>query len=152
MQHKLKNYGTSNSADKTASSWAPTNMVTTRAMSNLTADTSLLRLRHGVTRPPQGQHRGRLTIAIEHAHTCGHWGVMLSEVERYMEQFKLEMPRDSLRTPTSWLSRISRASMKRHPTENIPRALHMRTLGLHAHSIGQAESTDYAMYGIDVCL
>lgn len=26
----------------------------------------------------------------------------------------------------------------------------MRTLGLHAHSIGQAESTDYAMYGIDV--
>jgi hypothetical protein len=88
----------------------------------------------------------------EHAHTCGHWGVMLSEVERYMEQFKLEMPRDSLRTPTSWLSRISRASMKRHPTENIPRALHMRTLGLHAYSIGQTESTDYAMYGIDVCL
>ncbi|RYO52293.1 hypothetical protein AA0116_g11076 [Alternaria tenuissima] len=93
MQHKLKNYGTSNSADKTASSWAPTNMVTTRAMSNLTADTSLLRLRHGVTRPPQGQHRGRLTIAIEHAHTCGHWGVMLSEVERYIEHFKLKVPK-----------------------------------------------------------
>ncbi|RYN32123.1 hypothetical protein AA0112_g6193 [Alternaria arborescens] len=29
----------------------------------------------------------------EHAHTCGHWSVMLSEVERYMEQFKLEMPK-----------------------------------------------------------
>lgn len=62
-------------------------------MSNLTADTSLLRLRHGVTRPPQGQHRGRLTIAIEHAHTCGHWRVMLSEVERYIEHFKLKVPK-----------------------------------------------------------
>ncbi|RYO69490.1 hypothetical protein AA0113_g4058 [Alternaria arborescens] len=29
----------------------------------------------------------------KHAHTCGHWGVMLSEVERHMEQFKLEIPK-----------------------------------------------------------
>ncbi|CAN9386613.1 unnamed protein product [Alternaria alternata] len=93
MQHKLKNYGTSDSTNKTASSWIPTNMMTTRAKPNLTADISLLRLRHGVTRPPQGQHRGRLTIAIEHAHTCGHWGVMLSEVERYVKQFKLVVPK-----------------------------------------------------------
>ncbi|CAI9631953.1 hypothetical protein GT037_002778 [Alternaria burnsii] len=93
MQHKLKNYGTSDSTNKTASSWVPTNIMTTRAKPNLTADISLLRLRHGVTRPPQGQHRGRLTIAIEHAYICGHWGVMLSEVERYMEHFKLEVPK-----------------------------------------------------------
>ncbi|CAN9395807.1 unnamed protein product [Alternaria alternata] len=93
MQHKLKNYGTSDSTNRTASSWAPTNMMTSRAKPNLTADTSLLRLRHGVTRPPQGQHRGLLTIAIEHAHTCGHWGVMLSEVERYIKHFKLDVPK-----------------------------------------------------------
>ncbi|CAN9366759.1 unnamed protein product [Alternaria sp. RS040] len=93
MQHKLKNYGTSDSTNKTASSWIPTNIMTTRAKPNLTADISLLRLRHGVTRPPQGQHRGRLTIAIEHAYICGHWGVMISEVERYMEHFKLEVPK-----------------------------------------------------------
>ncbi|KAL1795966.1 hypothetical protein ACET3X_006190 [Alternaria dauci] len=92
MQHKLSDYITSNSTDKTASSWTYTRKMPSGAMPNLIADIPLLRLRHGVTRPPRGRHRGRLTTAIEHAYTRGHWGVMLSQVEQYIQHFSLKVP------------------------------------------------------------
>jgi hypothetical protein len=54
------------------------------SISNLTVDVPLLRLHHGVTRQPQGQNGGRLTIAIEHAYAHGHWDIMLSQVKQYI--------------------------------------------------------------------
>jgi hypothetical protein len=84
-------FGKSTSNDKTASTWAHRHSINT---ADFMANVELLRLRHGVTRPPQGQHRGRLTIAIEHAHANGHWGVMLSQVEEYIRHFNLNVPAD----------------------------------------------------------
>jgi hypothetical protein len=88
---KHKNIGPA-SADKTASSWTHGNNIFSKASPTLIADVPLLRLRHGVARIPQGQHRGRLTIAIEHAFLNGHWQVMLSKVEEYIRQCQLAVP------------------------------------------------------------
>jgi len=70
-------------ANKSASSWVPAPSIFTGGAGNLMADVPLLRLRHGLAKgsAPQGQHRGHLTIAIEHAHANKHWGVMLSQVD-----------------------------------------------------------------------
>ncbi|KAH6868700.1 hypothetical protein BKA58DRAFT_199303 [Alternaria rosae] len=81
-------------ANKSASSWVPAPSIFTGGAQNLMADVPLLRLRHelAVGRAPQGQHCGRLTIAIEHAHTNKHWGVMLSQVHAYIQQCNLPVP------------------------------------------------------------
>ncbi|KAI4649897.1 uncharacterized protein J4E79_009743 [Alternaria viburni] len=80
------------SADKSASSWDREKKFFTKASGTLMADVSLLRLSHGVVRHPQGQHRGRLTIAIEHATLHGHQHVMLSQVEQYIQACRLNVP------------------------------------------------------------
>ncbi|KAI4948431.1 hypothetical protein J4E91_005853 [Alternaria rosae] len=81
-------------ANKSASSRVPAPSIFTGGAQNLMADVTLLRLRHelAVGRAPQGQHCGRLTIAIEHAHTDKHWGVMLSQVDAYIQQCNLPVP------------------------------------------------------------
>ena len=81
-------------ADKSASSWVPAPSIFTGGVQNLMADVQLLRFRHELAegRAPQGQHRGRLTIAIEHAEANHHWGVMLSQVDEYIQQCRLPVP------------------------------------------------------------
>ncbi|KAI4630879.1 hypothetical protein J4E83_002403 [Alternaria metachromatica] len=80
------------SVDKSAAFWDHEKKFFTKASPTLEADVSLLRLSHGVVRHPQGQHRGRLTIAIEHATLYGHQDVMLSQVEQYIQVFNLNVP------------------------------------------------------------
>lgn len=80
------------SADKSASSWIHGDKFISEASPTLIADVALVRLGHGVTRHPQGQHRGRLTIAIQHAELHGHQDVMLSQVKEYIQYFKLSVP------------------------------------------------------------
>jgi len=80
------------SADKSASSWTHGDKFNFEATPTLVPDIALVRLGRGVTRHPQGQHRGRLTIAIQHAELHGHQDVMLSQVKQYIQWFKLNVP------------------------------------------------------------
>jgi len=52
-------------------------------------DLPLLHLTNGVTHHPHGEDRGRLSVAIEHALTNGHWNIIISQVEEYIRHFNL---------------------------------------------------------------
>ncbi|KAH4092810.1 hypothetical protein HBI75_224310 [Parastagonospora nodorum] len=67
--------------------------------SDLVEDCPLLRLAHKVTRMPQGNGKGMLTIAVENAQAKNHWSVMLSELALYVAQEGLDVP--EFRFPTS---------------------------------------------------
>ncbi|KAL7773888.1 hypothetical protein CFE70_003855 [Pyrenophora teres f. teres 0-1] len=68
---------------------AATWMYTGPGRPNFIADTPLLYLTNGIVRHPQGEDRGLLSSAIDHALANGHWQVMLSEAECYVRHFNL---------------------------------------------------------------
>lgn len=74
---------------------------------DLELDCPLLRLAHKVTRMPQGNGKGILTIAIENAKAKTHWSVMLSELATYVAQEGLIVPEFRLLTSNGTLSDIA---------------------------------------------
>jgi hypothetical protein len=78
----------------TARNWkAPsTRSLQMKGHSKLLRDCPLLRLAHNVAHIPQGNNRGLLTMAIEHAQINNHWSVCLSELSVYVAKVNILGP------------------------------------------------------------
>ena len=65
----------------------PASFLQSEEFRNMIDDLPLLHLTNGVTHHLQGEDRGWLSIAIEHALASGRWNIMLSQVEEYTRHF-----------------------------------------------------------------